>query len=248
MLNQALWVIIRKDNIMAEFDPIANISRFSPTKHLQKREADTGSALQRLMSGRLIQSDRDIAAGQRADTQNRGALNRVALQLGLGDPSAEGFGAERQQFGRDKRFVDLLTAAAKGRRAGISPQLPKGGLNITGFPGRKYSLTDFPGAARAKIDLEAARELSGSTEGVGFPGGPDIGLQKRKQGWKDKFKAKNTAQAKALVTEALGGDTKKYDRIVQAVRVKFGEDASEPFTTPNGGIYIQVGNKDVRID
>ena len=117
MLNQALFLLrrVRKDNIMAEFDPIANIKRFSPTAHLQKREADTGSALQRLMSGRLIQSDRDVAAGQRQKASDLSRLTGTLAPHGLspGGLSPEVLGRIRGQIGA-KQGADTIAGLVKG--------------------------------------------------------------------------------------------------------------------------------------
>jgi hypothetical protein len=187
---------------MAEFDPIANIKRFSPTAHLQKREADTGSALQRLMSGRLIQSDKDIAAGQRQTGVNQAAMERKALELGLPSTLNPGFGDARSRYGEIKRFRDLMTPLAAGRRAGVSPTaIPEGGFRMQDLPSMNYKLGDYPLQAAERLKATFTGQRSASDEIQRYEMDSATGLLQRrtiKEGRKDTAKVQGPNEKKAV--------------------------------------------------
>jgi hypothetical protein len=78
---------------MAEFDPIGNIQKFSPTKHLQGQAASTGDALRKLMGAQVTgaQTGEYNLAKQRS--ANQASLLNKALGLNispeiLGNPEA----------------------------------------------------------------------------------------------------------------------------------------------------------------
>ena len=190
---------------MAEFDPIANISRFSPTKHLQKGAADTSSALQRLMSGRLIQSDKDIAQGQRQAGVNQAAMERKALELGLPSTLNPGFGDARSRYGEIKRFGDLMTPLAAGRRAGVSPTaIPEGGFRMQDLPSMNYKLGDYPLQAAKRLEASFTGQQSASEQFEGYRFHPETGLLEKyikKSGSKDTAKTQGPNE-KGLVDKA----------------------------------------------
>jgi hypothetical protein len=201
---------------MAEFDPIANISRFSPTKHLQGQAASTGAALQKLMGGRIVQSDRDVAAGQR---QKASDLSRLIGTLAPHGLSPEGLSPDllgniRGQIASERAGSAIANAAKGGVRFLGDPfQLPDVHRQVT-TPGQLLA-----GEAMEKMRGKAQAELSKLrkiTKQIG-PGGKQVGTV-----------------AKEEVTEGskIKGEIKSVDPeiakgIINAVKSKFPELADK---------------------
>ena len=113
---------------MAEFDPIANISRFSGTPDAQKRAAQSSRALQDLMTKRVIQSDADIGAGQR---QKASDLSRLIGTLAPHGLSPEGLSPE---------ILGNIRGQIASERAGSAiANAAKGGVRFLGNP---FQLSD----------------------------------------------------------------------------------------------------------
>jgi hypothetical protein len=201
---------------MAEFDPIANIKRFSPTAHLQKREADTGTALQRLMSGRLIQSDKDIAAGQRQTGVNQANIDRAFITGGALPGDTAGLQAALDATRRDR----MLQARAAAARGGMPSVFGKTGtLGIGELPTADIKQGPFPGAAAAEVTARVQAELERQRKKkyIAGPGGKQVGSLAQVE----------ESERQKIIGKAKNVDPEIAKGIINAVKSKFPELADK---------------------
>jgi hypothetical protein len=243
----------RKDNIMAEFDPIANISRFSPTKHLQGQAASTSSALQKLMSGRIVQSDKDIAAGQRQTGVNQANIDRAFITGGALPGDTAGLQAALDAARRDR----MLTARSGAAKAGMPTVFGKAGtLGIGELPTADIRQGPFPLAAANKVlaDVQLIIDQKNKRKGLRLPGGgPQVGLEgfEEERGQQEKFKQQNTPRARAASNAAL--DAARAKTIKEYFQTKNPDkDVSDVYTKPGaanaGKVFIDVDGDEFEVN
>ena len=144
---------------MAEINPLSFIGK-SNDPSLTQRTVDASEALSNLQRG---QAGLLTQRGTAIDTQrlaNEGRLSNTALTNFLPDPSSPGFEQARSKRADLENLIKTLDVASTGRRAGLTPTIPEGGIRIEDILGSKFNLTEFPGAAQALAAGRVNAELS----------------------------------------------------------------------------------------
>ena len=226
-------------------NPLALIGRNNPAPV-------DNSALQKLMASGAIQKLANQGALERTELTNTGAFDLKALGLGLPSPGSPNFDVDRARFGKSLEFERNLGASAKGRRAGLSPTIPEGGIQVQDLPGAKINLSKFPGVLQAQAVSEAELKKSQQIQDkeLLLPGNVPVGIKQRTttRGSESKVKQRNTPRAREASNSALDKD--RIARARKFLETKFpGKDIKGPTINPlDGTLEALIDGKRVTLN
>jgi len=238
---------------MAEVNPFSRIGA-SNDPSLTLRTVNADNVANQLQAGLAKLNSERAGALQLADTNNVAALQRTGLPLGL--DTTKDFGPGLSSIGNDISSGRQAVTRSNSANAlaqlmdsvGILVNPPIDATVSEAFDPSQPILRVTPGniqksnvAGKAAAEATVKKSQQNTTEGVGIPGGPDIGFQKRKSvtGSETTDKQKGTSRAVKASNIALDE--------VRAARMKdfFTKQhpnvtVSDPYTAPDGSVRIVI--------